>query len=151
MIIKCVNGYMFFTFENIAEVELVFDMLPIPNLVPLESTPLTFIPAAQAQIKYLIAGYPINKTTTPTKSNSDVIKGFNDNRLCYSIAGDMIVPRDLITQKVNLGKNRLGKYYGAFMLQPYAMVGFNGRVSDYECCYNPDTGYYVYDYIRFEQ
>lgn len=150
MIIKCVNGYLFFTFSSIQEVEVIRTLLPIPNLVPVSDTPFTFIPEAQASIKYIIAGNPINRLVTPIISNEDVIKGFEANRLTYSFTEDAIIMRDTVTRKVELSKNRYGKYFGTFMLQPYSLVGFSGRAGNYECEYNANTGMFVYDYIRFE-
>lgn len=149
MKIKCINGYLFFTFNNITEYENVGNLLPIPDLVAVDGVPFTFIPKAQAEVKLIIAGNPINSITVPTKSNADVIKGFKDNMLTYSIINNAILPTAMITQKVELTINGHGLFFGTFMLQPYSIVGFYGKVTDYECEYSLTTGIYVYNYIRF--
>lgn len=150
MIIKNTNGFMVFRFDSIQEMELLYKVLPIPDLVPFRDQPLTFIPEAQNKIGYLIAGNPINSLAIPTVSCADVIEGFEENRLCYSLTDDAIVMRDLILTKVNLVKNQFGKFMGNFILQPYSMVGLYGRAADYEAVYDANKGIFVYTYIRFE-
>lgn len=149
MIIKNTNGFLVFQFQSVQEMELLYRVLPIPNLVPYKEQPLTFIPEAQSKIPYLIAGKSINMVATPITSCADVIKGFDKNRLCYSFMDDAIVLRDLILTKVSLRKNQFGHYMGNFMLQPYSMVGLLGRVTDYEAIYDADKGIFIYTYIRF--
>lgn len=150
MIYKCTNGFVVFTFQSIQEFEMLMDILPIPDLVPMNNVPLTFIPASQALNRYIVKGVPVSTTAIPTSSNEDIVMGFKDNRFSYSFAADTIVMRDSIINKVELSKNRLGKYYGNFLLQPYSLVGFNGRATDFEAVYMPDRGVFVYTYIRFE-
>lgn len=150
MKIKCVNGYLYFTFSDITEYEKLGNLLPIPDLVPVNDSAFTFIPKAQADLRYIIANTPINRITIPTKSNSDVIMGFKENGLTYSFVNDAIIPTALVNQKVELTMNGFGLYFGTFMLQPYSRVGFSGIVTDYECEYSLNTGMFVYDYIRFE-
>lgn len=150
MIYKCTNGYIMFIFESIQEFEILMDKLPIPNLVPVNDRPLTFIPETQAGFRYLIAGVPISNLAIPSVSNADVIKGFKDNGFTYSFMADGIVPRAMINTKVNLDTNRFGKFFGNFMLQPYSLVGFSGRAVDFEAIYDPNRGVFVYSYIRFE-
>ncbi|MBO4726294.1 MAG: hypothetical protein J5598_01680 [Clostridia bacterium] len=150
MIIKNTNGFMVFRFDSIQEMELLYKVLPIPNLVPFRDQPLTYVPEAQAKIGYLIAGDMINPLAVPIVSCADVIEGFEENRLCYSLTDDAIVTRDLILTKVSLHKNQFGKYMGNFILQPYSMVGLLGRAADYEAVYDANRGIFVYTYIRFE-
>ena len=149
MIIKNTNGFLVFTFQSVQEMELLYRVLPIPNLVPYKEQPLTFVPEAQSKVPYLIAGNAINSLAIPTVSCADVIDGFDQNRLCYSFVDDAIMLRDLITTKVTLQKNQFGHYIGNFMLQPYSMVGLLGRATDYEAIYDADKGIFVYTYIRF--
>lgn len=150
MIYKCTNGFVSFTFESIQEWEMLIDVLPIPNLVPLTNSPLTFVPAMQSLNRYIIKGIPVSTAAIPTSSNEDVIMGFKENRFTYSFVADGIVMRDSIMNKVELSQNRFGKYYSNFLLQPYSLVGFNGRAVDFEAVYLPNRGVFVYSYIRFE-
>lgn len=150
MIIKNTNGFMVFQFSSIQEMELLYRVLPIPNLVPYREQPLTFIPEAQSKVPYLVAGEAINSLAIPLVSCADVIQGFEENRFCYSLTDDAIVLRDLITTKVSLQKNQFGHYIGNFLMQPYSMVGLLGRAADYEAVYDGNKGIFVYTYIRFE-
>lgn len=149
MIVKNTNGYMIFQFESIQEFEFLFKRLPIPNLVALKDKPLTFIPQAQAEVPFLIAGRPLNAVCVPTVSNADVISGFKENELTYCIELDGVVPVSSVIQKVNMVKNQAGLYMSNFLLQPYARVGFDGRASDYEAVYDPKSGMFVYTYVEF--
>lgn len=150
MFIKNTNGYMIFQFESIQEFEFLFKRLPIPNLVALKDKPLTFIPQAQAEVPFLIAGRPLNAVCVPTVSNADVISGFKENELTYCIELDGVVPVSSVIQKVNMVKNQAGLYMSNFLLQPYARVGFYGRASDYEAVYDPKSGMFVYTYVEFQ-
>ena len=150
MFIKNTNGYMIFQFESIQEFEFLFKRLPIPNLVALKDKPLTFIPQAQAEVPFLIAGRPLNAVCVPTVSNADVISGFKENELTYCIDVDGIVPVANVIQKVNIIKNQAGLYASNFLLQPYARVGFQGRASNYEAVYDPKSGMFVYTYMEFQ-
>ena len=150
MIVKNTNGYMIFQFESIQEFEFLFKRLPIPNLVALKDKPLTFIPQAQAEVPFLIAGRPLNAVCVPTVSNADVISGFKENKLTYCIELDGVVPVSSVIQKVNMVKNQAGLYMSNFLLQPYARVGFDGRASDYEAVYDPKSGMFVYTYVEFQ-
>lgn len=149
MIVKNTNGYLIFQFKNIQEFEMLFKRLPIPNLVALKDKPLTFIPEAQAKIPFLIAGQAVSDVAVPVESNADVIAGFKANNLTYCFEADGIVPTSMITQKVNVIKNQAGLYASNFILQPYAFVGFDGRVTDYEAVYDGNRGMFVYTYMEF--
>ena len=149
MIVKNTNGFLVFRFDSIQEMEMLYNVLPIPNLVPLKDQPMTFIPEAQAKVPYLIKGYPINVQCIPVESNADVIAGFEANEFTYCFKQDAIVPRLRIMDKVELATNQFGKYVGNFMLQPYSFVGYKGRVGNYEAVYLPDRGLFVYSYIEF--
>ena len=109
MFIKNTNGYMIFQFESIQEFEFLFKRLPIPNLVALKDKPLTFIPQAQAEVPFLIAGRALNAVCVPTVSNADVIAGFKENELTYCIDVDGIVPVASVIQKVNIIKKYLSQ------------------------------------------
>lgn len=149
MIYKCTNGFVVFKFESIQEMEMLYNLIPIPNLVPYSEQPFTFIPETQATSRYLIAGKPVSPFAVPVKSNADIIKGFAENRLTYSFFADDIVMRDTITKKVQLSKNQFGKYWCNFLLQPYSLVGLLGRATDFECQFQPSKGVFIFSYIRF--
>lgn len=151
MIYKCTNGFVIFKFDSIQEMEMLRDinLIPIPDLVPYSDKPLTFIPASQAGHRYFVQGQVLNQYAAITKSCEDIIKGFKENRLTYSIAADGIVSRDLIDKKVVLSKNDFGKYFCNFLLQPYSLVGLLGRATDFEAVFIPSRGVFVFSYIRF--
>lgn len=149
MIYKCTNGFVVFRFESIQEMEMLQKIVPFPNLVPYTENPLTFIPATQAENRYLIAGQPVSPLATVTVSNENIVEGFKENRLTYSFFEDGIVMRDTITRKVSLSVNDFGKYWCNFLLQPYSLVGLMGRATDFECVFIPSRGVYVFTYIRF--
>lgn len=138
-----------FTFDSIQEYEMLADILPIPNLVPYSEKPLTFVPAAQADERFLIAGKPLKSGVVPAFSNANLIEGYKANRLTYSFANDAVVLRDTIVDKVDLGTNRFGLRVANFTLQPYSLVGYDGRVTDFEAYFDPRSGVYVFSYIRF--
>lgn len=150
MIYKCINGFVIFQFEAIQELEMLQNILPLPRLVPYGDKPLTFIPASQSKGRIFIQGQPISKFSVPVISHTNIIEGFKANGFTYDFKRDDIVPISLINNKVEMTTNQFGLYVSSFTLQPYSMVGYQGRATDFEAVFDARKGVYVYSYIRFE-
>lgn len=149
MIYRNMFGFVSFQFESPQELAVVQKMMTIPNLIPDQMIPNVFYPREQMVPIALIQGQ-LAGTAPITTSHEVSALGFKVNSLCYDFITDGIVSQASIISKVELGVNQYQQRIANFIIQPYAICGFDGRAEAFEAQYDFQMGIWVFRFIKFQ-